>query len=305
MARDDTAGGGRPIEGQQPAAVPDWFQQALCRPGRSRYFESDGARLHLLTWNWEPEDGVARPAVLLVHGFMAHAHWWDTIAPWLARDFRVAALDLAGMGDSDARATYSGHGFARDVLAAIHHLGLAPATVIGHSYGGSRTLLASVMAPGAIAHAIVVDSFYNFLGEDPPGSPSPRPVRVFDSEGSALSRYRLVPAQNAVQPWIVENVARHSIKRIPQGWTWKFDPAMVMMEEADGASILGQVDARVDYVHAECSSLIDAARATRIMDALPGDRAPRFWVMKGLDHHVPLQDPVALRELLHRLLVQT
>lgn len=305
MVHDATPWGGGPIRGDQAGVAPEWFQNALRWPGKSRYFEADGARLHLLTWNWESDDGAAKPPVLLVHGFMAHAHWWDTIAPWLARDFRVAALDLSGMGDSDARAAYSGHGFARDVLAAIHHLGLAPATVIGHSYGGSRTLLASAMAPGAIAHAIVVDSFYNFHGEDPPGSPSPRPVRIFDSEDSALARYRLVPAQHSVQPWIVENVARHSIKRIPQGWTWKFDPAMVMMEEADGASILGQVDARVDYVHAECSSLIDAARATRIMQALPQDRAPRFWSMKGLDHHVPLQDPVALRELLHFLLLQS
>jgi pimeloyl-ACP methyl ester carboxylesterase len=27
-----------------------------------------------------------------------HSHWWSYIAPYFTRDFRVAAIDLSGMG---------------------------------------------------------------------------------------------------------------------------------------------------------------------------------------------------------------
>ena len=44
-----------------------------------------------------------RPGLLLVHGNAAHAYWWSFIAPLLARDYNVAAMDLSGMGDSGWR----------------------------------------------------------------------------------------------------------------------------------------------------------------------------------------------------------
>ena len=59
----------------------------------------EGARVHYLRWG-----DKARPGLLLVHGNAAHAYWWSFIAPFLARDYNVAAIDLSGMGDSDWRA---------------------------------------------------------------------------------------------------------------------------------------------------------------------------------------------------------
>src|SRR5262249_62155503 len=86
------------LDGQPPPA-PAWFGEALAIAPESRVITVSGAKIHYLRWG-----DRSRPGLLLVHGNAAHAHWWDFIAPFLARDYNVAAMDLSGMGDSQWRA---------------------------------------------------------------------------------------------------------------------------------------------------------------------------------------------------------
>src|SRR6266849_2863167 len=75
--------------------------------------------------------------LLFVHGGGAHANWWSFIAPYLTRDFRVAAIDLSGMGDSGRRQSYGSDIRAAEMRAVIADAGLGQRPfVIGHSFGG-------------------------------------------------------------------------------------------------------------------------------------------------------------------------
>src|ERR1700741_3202862 len=90
------------------APAPDWFRWAISHPCQSQFVMVAGCRIHYLRWPHAP----ARPGergLLFVHGGGGHSHWWSYIAPYFTRDFRVAAIDLSGMGDSARRARY---GFA-------------------------------------------------------------------------------------------------------------------------------------------------------------------------------------------------
>ncbi|MEQ1819104.1 MAG: glycoside hydrolase family 15 protein, partial [Terricaulis sp.] len=49
----------------------------------------------------------------------AHANWWRFIAPFFTRDYRVAALDLSGMGDSGKRPEYNATLRADEMRATI------------------------------------------------------------------------------------------------------------------------------------------------------------------------------------------
>ena len=80
---------------------PDWFEQAIATPAESNWVNVEGARIHYLRWG-----GRDKPGLLLIHGNGAHAFWWSFIAPFLAREYNVAAMDLSGMGDSEPRAHY-------------------------------------------------------------------------------------------------------------------------------------------------------------------------------------------------------
>src|SRR4026208_19402 len=61
-----------------------------------RYATVNGLRLHYLDWG-----AGAKPAMILLHGIARHAHMFDHIAPDLARDYHVLAIDMRGHGDSD------------------------------------------------------------------------------------------------------------------------------------------------------------------------------------------------------------
>src|SRR5580693_8971760 len=111
--------------GGDPAPGPAWFAHATAVAPESKFVTVQGARIHYLRWG-----DVTRPGILLVHGNAAHAYWWSFIAPFLARDYNVAAMDLSGMGDSDWRAPHGEAGgysmelFAREQLAVCEDAGM-------------------------------------------------------------------------------------------------------------------------------------------------------------------------------------
>src|SRR3546814_9409102 len=72
---------------------------------------------------------------------LAHAHWWDFIAPQLTHHYHVAAIDLSGHGDSGHRDAYAMEQWAREVLHVAGALGMDRPITVGHSMGGFVTLL--------------------------------------------------------------------------------------------------------------------------------------------------------------------
>jgi pimeloyl-ACP methyl ester carboxylesterase len=51
-----------------------------------------------------------------------------------------------------------------------------------------------------------------------------RPHRVYPSEAEAVGHFRTLPPQDVVLPYVGDHVARGSLRAVPEGWTWKFDP---------------------------------------------------------------------------------
>ena len=93
-----------------PRIPPPWREAGPSRPAppdsgtrrsgtirRADAVRSPESGCRIRTLRWGARD---RPGVVLVHGGAAHAHWWVSIAPHLARDYAVVALDLSGHGDS-------------------------------------------------------------------------------------------------------------------------------------------------------------------------------------------------------------
>ena len=120
------------------ADAPAWFRDAVAAPRISHVIEVGGTHIHYDVWDNNPEK--KKPGLLLIHGHAAQRHWWDFIAPQLARldeGYRVVAMDTSGSGDSDHRPEYQMRYFATEVFAVIEHAELNHCTVVGHSFGGS------------------------------------------------------------------------------------------------------------------------------------------------------------------------
>ena len=112
----------------------------------------DGLSFHYRDWG-----GSGQP-LLLLHGLASTCHIWDMVAPILAQDHAVIALDLRGHGES-AKPT-DGFDFAsvsQDVLGVINHLGGPAPVVVGHSWGGSVALDLAVRVPGSFQGMAWID----------------------------------------------------------------------------------------------------------------------------------------------------
>jgi len=112
----------------------------------------NGLDFHYRDWG-----GSGQPMVLL-HGLASSCHIWDMVAPILAKDYAVIALDQRGHGES-AKPT-EGYDFAsvtQDVLGVIDYLEGPPPIVVGHSWGGSVALELAVRAPESLQGMAWVD----------------------------------------------------------------------------------------------------------------------------------------------------
>ncbi len=288
--------------GGSPPPAPKWFLDAISQKPESHYVEVEGARIHYLRWGER-----SRPGLLLVHGNAAHAHWWDFIAPFLARDYNVAAMDLSGMGDSQWRpAGYDMDQFAREQLAVCEHAGMfapsEPPIVIGHSFGGFVTILTGALYGDRLAGTVIVDSPVN-----PPeraGSVPNRivkPHHIYPTLAAALARFRLMPPQTCENLFLLDWVGRYSLKELKDGFTWKFDPAIWRrFSIGDTAARLRQTKCRIAIFRGEHSVLLPPEIGEYMFNLL-GRAAPVVEIPQA-QHHIMLDQPLALVAALRALL---
>lgn len=288
-----------PLSFEHPHA-PDWFRDAIAVPTRSHFAEVSGARIHYLSWNEEERE---KPGLVLVHGLRAHARWWSFIAPFLSERFRVYALDLSGMGDSDGRASYDPLGLALDIAGVIEHAGIGPAVVVGHSLGGGRTIRLCVERPDLVRQAIVVDSFVHF-SDGPVRIPRivTGPRKIYPSFAEAKARYRLTPADDSALDYVIDYIAHHSLEPVEGGFRWKFADNLTdfVLLEQDGGALLPRIDVPLTYMYGEHSHLMMNGLPQRIVDTIPGARGP--IAIPQAHHHVPLGQPLALISALRAVL---
>ena len=103
------------------------------------------------------------PDVVLVHAVTSNqAVWMFTgLVDTLAAHFRVTSYDLRGHGASDRPQTgYTSAAMAEDFKQLHAALGLEPAFLVGHSFGGVIALHAALLSPEAVAGVVLSDSFF-------------------------------------------------------------------------------------------------------------------------------------------------
>ncbi|MBP6014258.1 MAG: alpha/beta hydrolase [Alphaproteobacteria bacterium] len=285
-----------------PVKGPAWFEQAIATAAESNWVEVEGARIHYLRWG-----NRDKPGLLLVHGNGAHAYWWSFIAPFLAREYNVAAMDLSGMGDSDRRETYTMDLFVEEELAVARAAGMfdheEPPVFVAHSFGGFATIMAGALHGKELAGTVIVDSPVNPPGR--PGGPphrESRPHRVYATLTEALARFRLAPEQPCENDYIVDFIARHSLKEVEGGWTWKFDPSIwtSRFSIGDTAERLRATKCRIAIMRGEMSVLMPP-EVGEYMFSLLGHAAPVIEIPQAR-HHVMLDQPLAFVAALRALL---
>src|SRR6267378_4043907 len=107
--------------------------------------------------------GGSGPPLLLLHGHPQTHVMWHLVAPQLAREFTVVAMDLRGYGESSKPATtpdhepYSKRAMARDCVAVMDRLGFPRFSVAGHDRGGRVAYRLALDHPERVRRTVVLD----------------------------------------------------------------------------------------------------------------------------------------------------
>ena len=168
---------------------------------------------------------------------------------------------------------------------------------------GGFVCIAAAGHAGRLAGAVILDSPVKRPdpeAEEGARGRSFRNPKVYPDEATALAHYRLVPDQPCENAFLVDHVARKSLKRVPSGWTWKFDPVVFLRDSPQAASeILPEVRCRIALFRA-AHGLVTPDIGAYMYELL--DRNAPVIEIPEAHHHLMLDQPLALVTGLRTLL---
>ena len=120
--------------------------------GDLKYLDLHGDRVAYL------DEGQGE-VILLIHGMAGSSQTWRSVIRPLSRNYRVVAPDLLGHGNSaKPRSDYSLGAFAVSLRDLLDELGVAQATVVGHSLGGGVAMQFVYQHPDYAQRLILIGS---------------------------------------------------------------------------------------------------------------------------------------------------
>lgn len=297
-----------------PSVLPHWFAEAMAVPREEGFVEVEGVRMHYFRWG-----NPAAPPVLMTHGFLSHARCFAFIAPFLAGDYHLVAYDLSGMGESDPRSDCDMTARGHEMIGVAEALGLfghaRKPIVVAHSFGSAVALRALELAPDAFAGAVICDMMilrpsaletYWGTGRSSPGSGDPdRPHRSYPDFPSARARYVLAPPQPVGEPFLMDYMAYHALRREGTGWSWKFSPAVFKRDNSHrlwleiGPRVVA-APGRKAIIHGEKSQLF-TPDSRQYLDELGAMNIPIVAIPEAR-HHLMLDQPLAFTAALRAII---
>jgi len=246
------------------------------------------------------DQGAGRPVVLL-HGLMAHAGFWEQQAA-LADDLRLVSVDLRGHGLSRG----DGEGLtvetlAQDVAALVEQLDLEGAIGVGWSLGASILWrLLSGECASRFAGAVIVDMTPKVLNGDgwtlglsPDLCDARRQAMNEDysafgqAAGSAIFAQPVRDELRGLAGWAGAEFARNDPRAISEIWT--------SLVQEDLRAVLPRIAQPTLVVRGAHSQLYGSETAEHLVAALPNARAVTF---PNSGHAPQLEEPERFNTLL-------
>ncbi|MBN8728411.1 MAG: alpha/beta fold hydrolase [Xanthomonadales bacterium] len=183
----------------------------------------------------------AGPPLLALHGWLDNAGSFDALAPLLARQWYVVALDLRGHGRSahlPPGAWYHYVDAFDDLAAAFACFGWKRAALLGHSLGATLASLYAGLYPERVSRLLLVEGLGPLSGvpedalqrlrgglDQRAAFASRRPLRVFDSPEQAVQARMKAGGLSAAA---ASAIVSRGIEAVEGGWTWSSDPRLTL-----------------------------------------------------------------------------
>jgi pimeloyl-ACP methyl ester carboxylesterase len=263
-----------------------------------RYATVNGLRLHYLEWG-----APTKPVMILLHGIARHAHTFDHIAPDLARDYRVLAIDMRGHGDSgwSPEGAYLVEDHVKDLEVLVQQLGIRRVTLLGNSTGGRVVQVFAGLHPDLVDKLIVED-----VGPERPQDIADAFARRVQQEASGWASEdelvgQLVAANRRTPAALLRSYAHYGTKPGPAGrLVWKRDPNLVKgFVSTELWDYVRRITSPTLYVIGGSSRIVPAETQERLKQMLP---RCEIVTMPGLGHYPSEEDAAGFLSIVNRFL---
>ena len=269
----------------------DWFNESLLVEPVSKYVQVEDKNIHYLVWGDEN-----KPGIFFIHGYSAHAHWWDFVSPAF----------LSGSGDRDHRELYSQEIFADEIKAVCDDMKWSQADFIAHSMGGSISLNATSIYPEIFKSLTLLDSIVVLPPDKVRGfSSSKSMIRadfIYDDKEAAMDSFRLIPPQPCRNDYLLNHIASNSFKERDDGWVLKSDgKIMKTYKSKDLTDILMAIKCPINIVYGLMSQIFtqEILDYTLYVGNIPNERVIGI---PGTMHHLFVDDPLSVIDALKKVI---
>ncbi len=181
---------------------------------RDKWLELRGLKFHYRDW------GGHSVKMVLLHGLSSQSHIYDLVAPRLAEDFHVVALDQRGHGESDKPS--DGYDFANvtdDLVAFLDAMQWKRAIIVGHSWGGNVALEFGARHPDRVAALVFIDGGFLDIQARPEMTweRTEKELAPPNFVGTLVTKFKAMIQDYAGKLWTqdVENVILNNFEILP------------------------------------------------------------------------------------------
>jgi pimeloyl-ACP methyl ester carboxylesterase len=262
----------------------------------ARYLAAPGDMLQVGPWRLHVRDSGPKEAhaVLMLHGFGASLHTWDEWAQALSGTHRVIRLDLPGSGlsEPDPANDYTDARSVELVLALMDQLGVARASIVGHSIGGRIAWTLAARRPERTGRLVLVapDGFaspgfeYGKAAEVPAVLGAMRHVMP-----KAVLRMNLAPAYADPAFLTEELTTRYHDLMLAPGARDAMFKRLEQTVLTDPVPLLTTITAPTLLVWGEADAMIPVANAQDYLRAVKGSRLVSLAGVGHLPHEEAAQ----------------
>ncbi|MFN0095792.1 MAG: alpha/beta fold hydrolase [Dehalococcoidia bacterium] len=265
--------------------------------GEDGYLTLHGLRHHYIRWG-DPEGDP----VVLLHGLMNNARYWEHVAARFRPDYTVYAPDLRGHGHTDhAPGGYLVWAFAMDLRQLVQELDLEAFDLVAHSIGSRVAMAYAREHSHRLKHLVLADMGPQMAEQGARGirksTGEARSAPGFPTEAEALAHFANLYPGRSEEFLMRQLMDSLTMDEATGNLTFRFDPSI---NQATGRAALVEIPYLWESLeHITCPTLVIRAEKSKVLSAeIQEQMVARLPKAKGVvipdaGHQIPLHQPEA------------
>jgi len=253
------------------------------------------------------------PPLIALHGWLDNAGSFSRIAPLLANDRYVVALDLRGHGRSShlpPGAWYHYVDYFDDLRALLDYFGWPRVEFLGHSLGGTLASLFAALYPERVDALLLVEALGPLTvapadtlaqlkrGIDERAAfAQRRPLRIFPDVATAVS---VRVAASGLSEIAAHALVERGLRPVDGGYVWSSDPRLTLASPQRYAE--SQVLAMLGGIRVPTLLVLAEPATSYLPDSMMSPRVARVADIEVVrldgNHHLHLEEPGAVFEVI-------